>query len=733
VAAQGEIIVTAQRREESILKVPISITAYSTEQMDKQGIRGIRDLSRLTPSLTFTRTAGVSGNNGTNIAIRGISSDVGAATTAIYIDDTPIQIRSIGYFGGNPYPRIFDLDRVEVLRGPQGTLFGASAEGGAVRFITDAPSFSKTSVYGRSEISSTEHGALSYEGGASLSTPLADNLAVRVSGWYRRDGGYIDRVNPATGALVAPDINSQNTYVGRITAAWQPLPDLTITPAFYYQKVKSNGRDQFWEGYGKQSDQNYATGIYNSEPGYDRFYMPSLKMQYNMGSISVISNTSYFVRDEYHALDYSTFLSQLRTGSAFGVYNNRDLSNAMATQNMGQRVFTQEARVQSYSPDSLVDWVAGVYYSRAIQTYQNLSGSGLIPGVLSRGVTQYQGRYNIFDSLHARDEQIAGFANVDIKPLAGLKITFGGRVTSAIFQYNEILDGPTYANVRQYPNGYQKETAFTPKAGISYDIDHNNMVYASASKGFRPGGAQSPVDPTFCGTDLTSLGLTGSPTQYKSDSLWSYEAGTKNKLFGGKVMLDVNAYVTKWKNIQQSIRLPTCSFSFVTNLGGATSKGTDISVSVTPIKGLTLGGNVGYNDTTLDEAVVGGNGLVIRAKGTRIGGPKWSGSVYGQGDFPIDERVTGYARADLSFASSGTYTPLGNYGYDPDLYGSPAYTYLSLRAGLRFSPVDVSLFVDNVTNASPALSRGDDTVGGTLRYVETYRPRTIGLTGTIRY
>lgn len=192
---QGEIVVTAQRRAENILKVPISITSFSPEQIDKQGIRQIEDLSRLAPSLVFSRTAGVSGNNGTNISIRGIASDVGSATTAIYVDDTPIQIRSIGYFSGNPYPRVFDLERVEVLRGPQGTLFGASAEGGAVRFITPQPSFTKFGVYGRAELSSTENGAPSYEAGIAIGGPVSDTLAVRASAWYRHDGGYIDRIN----------------------------------------------------------------------------------------------------------------------------------------------------------------------------------------------------------------------------------------------------------------------------------------------------------------------------------------------------------------------------------------------------------------------------------------------------------------------------------------------------------------------------------------------------------
>ncbi|HWI86472.1 MAG TPA: TonB-dependent receptor plug domain-containing protein, partial [Sphingomonas sp.] len=229
----GDIVVTAQRREEGASKVPISIATYSQAQMDRQGIRKIDDIARLTPALTFNNTAGVNANNGTNIAIRGVASEVGSATTAVYIDDTPIQIRNIGYLGGNPYPRVFDLERVEILRGPQGTLFGASAEGGAVRFISAQPRFDTTSIYARIEGSTIDRGSQNYEGGVAVGGPLAGNFAVRASGWIRKDGGYIDQVTPQTETVVAHDVNSQRTYVGKVAVSWRPVPELTITPAVY--------------------------------------------------------------------------------------------------------------------------------------------------------------------------------------------------------------------------------------------------------------------------------------------------------------------------------------------------------------------------------------------------------------------------------------------------------------------------------------------------------------------
>jgi iron complex outermembrane recepter protein len=170
--ALQEVTVTATRRAEDINRVPINVTAYTPEQMDQQGVRDFDDISRLTPDLQFTHTSGAAGNNSSNIAIRGVFSDVGAATTGIYIDDTPIQMRNVGYWNANAFPQIFDLERVEVLRGPQGTLFGAGAEGGAVRFILPEPGLKSYSSYLRSEVGSTVSGAPSYELGAATGGPI---------------------------------------------------------------------------------------------------------------------------------------------------------------------------------------------------------------------------------------------------------------------------------------------------------------------------------------------------------------------------------------------------------------------------------------------------------------------------------------------------------------------------------------------------------------------------------
>src|SRR5579859_5625902 len=222
-----EIIVTATRRPEEISKVPVNITAYTPEQMDDQGVRQIDDIARLTPDLQFTHTSGAAGNNSSNISIRGVFSDVGAATTGIYIDDTPIQMRNVGYWNANAFPKIFDLERVEVLRGPQGTLFGAGAEGGAVRFITPEPGLKDQSGYVRAELADTLSGAPSYEIGGALGGPIVeDKLGFRVSAWGRTDGGWIDRVSPDTGQTVESNSNRENSIVVRGALTAKPIDAL---------------------------------------------------------------------------------------------------------------------------------------------------------------------------------------------------------------------------------------------------------------------------------------------------------------------------------------------------------------------------------------------------------------------------------------------------------------------------------------------------------------------------
>src|ERR1700683_2861567 len=217
-----DIVVTATRHEEALSKVPISISAFTQESMDVKGIKDFQDVVRFTPGVQ------IDANQTNQISIRGIASSGGAGTTGIYIDDTPIQMRAMGFNPDDALPKTCALDRVEVLRGPQGTLFGAGSEGGAVLYITPQPSLTDFSAYARTELSFTEGGAPSYEAGYAAGGPLIeDKLGGRASLWSRRDGGWIDRIDPTTLATVQSNTNYDNTMVAKLAATLTPADSVT--------------------------------------------------------------------------------------------------------------------------------------------------------------------------------------------------------------------------------------------------------------------------------------------------------------------------------------------------------------------------------------------------------------------------------------------------------------------------------------------------------------------------
>ncbi len=282
-----EIVVTATRHEESLSKVPLSVTALNQESLDLRGVKDFNDVARFTPGVNVD-------NSGTNnISIRGIASTGGAGTTGIYIDDTPIQIRALAFNPDDALPKSFDVDRVEVLRGPQGTLFGAGSEGGTVRFITAQPSLTKTSAYSREEVSYTQGGSPSYEAGGAFGTPVIDGtLGVRATVWYRRDGGWIDRIDPTTQALQEKNSNYDETTLIRLAAVWAPADNWTVTPSIYYQDRFRNDVESYWPLYSNTGSDHYVNADPTQRTDPDTFYLPALKIEGDLGSTKLISNTS---------------------------------------------------------------------------------------------------------------------------------------------------------------------------------------------------------------------------------------------------------------------------------------------------------------------------------------------------------------------------------------------------------------------------------------------------------
>lgn len=814
-----EIVVTATRQSEVLSKVPISIEAFSAKRLDQQGVRSIDDIARLTPGVTFGR--GDTRNSGAaQISIRGVSSGAGASTTGIYIDDTPIQSRNFGYSSYSVFPNIFDLERVEVLRGPQGTLFGAGAEGGAVRFITPTPSLKNYSVYGRGEVGVTEGGGTSWELGLAVGGPIIeDKLAFRVSGWHRRDGGYVDRIQydrpaggpiylstcfvtpsscpvtagiiqslsgvpgvgallvqansnyfksqfpgvtpggyaqPTTGKIVEKDANYQDVDVLRGALLFTPTENFTLNASIYYQNIYNNDSSTYWVNLSNPSANQFGQGNNKAQPSHDRFYLPSLKAELDLGPVRLVSSTSYFNRKQSSVSDYTTFEHSLYYGS----YLSQPTDYHPSYQFNDQENISEEFRIESTDPTSRLNWVAGVFYTKnkqvAKQFVATLSTPVSFPaggcpaftvapfcyGPLQAGGADAPMAGAVFgDALDpgtVRETQLAGFAQADFKVTEKLKLTAGVRVAQADVDIYFNNYGPIVGATPVIASAKQKETPVTPKFGISYQATNDTLLYASAAKGYRTGGGNPEIG-AGCRLPLAANGF----GTYKSDSLWSYEVGAKSKLFNRRLQVAGSAYYIDWSNIQQNIAL-SCGFQFVINAGSATSKGFDLNANLSVTNHFQLSGAVGYTYAKFNSDVVNPASPTsnLVTAGDRIPGSPWTVTVGGTYDFPILEN-DGYLRADYQFLSAapagiGSQNPRNGGSFNPLIPPPPATELVNVRAGIRIKQFDLSVFANNLFNVHPqlGLSQSISVFSGnnpSLFQGATLRPRTFGITLVGRY
>src|SRR5260221_5662044 len=630
-----EVIVTATRREESLSKVPLSVTAITQEGLDLRGIKDIEDVARFTTGIKVA-------NSGTNnIAIRGIASSGGAGTTGIYIDDTPIQMRALAFDPDEALPKSFDIERVEVLRGPQGTLFGAGSMGGTVRYITTPPSLHKSSVYSRSEISFTQGGDPSYEAGIGAGGPLVEGtFGARITAWYRKDGGWIDRINPDTLALEDRRVNHAETALLRLAAVWAPSDRWTLTPSVYYQEVKKHDVSNYWPMYSDPSSHHFVSANPTQLYSPDKLYLPSLKIEADFSSFHLISSTSYYHRDNTTGYDgtlynlgfYQQFFAfalpqELLDGTGVHLnypgYNPAGIPGALgyrapATVDNQQRNFTQEIRLQSLDANAKWVWTTGLFYSLNKQEYLeqihdpnlgeflqaiytgtgNSLGAGATPNdyILDYFGFGYDPAYptdSYFLLTHAKDEQLAWLGDGSYRLTDRVKLTVGARYAHMTFSFDSVTAGPQIYDVTTARNSSKTENAFTPKVGVSFQADSDNMYYATYAKGFRPGGGNNPVPYVACQSDFDSFGITHEPPTFDSDSVNSFEVGAKNN-FNNRVKIASSVYYIRWNNIQQTVVPPVCQISFIANLGEAIAKGADVQAGIALTNGFTVNLPAGY-------------------------------------------------------------------------------------------------------------------------------------------
>ena len=753
-----EIVVTATRRAETILDVPISMAAYTQESLDQKGVRSIEDLARITPGLSIMQ--GFSGIK--YISIRGVESRWGATTTGVYIDEIPVQVRSLSV-STNFYPALFDLERVEVLRGPQGTLFGAGAMGGAVRFILAKPGLTEYSASARTEVGFTEGGDWSREVGGAIGGPIVENkIGFRASAYHRHDGGYIDRV-PFHANRGAPeeDSNSRDVMVGNASLSFEPTEDITITPAVFYQKVDRDDTEQFWTwkaGSTREPLPYFTSAEGVASWGRDKTVLYSLNAEYDPGGVSLISNTSYMDREVVSRDDGTAFIldvygpALLRPDGMGGV--RRTLfsdqfpdGGERSTINlwMTQRSFTQELRLQS-NPDakSKLRYVLGLYYQDLRQTVRERD-SAVVPDVFSPNVIAPlfglpvgtpialapDGAFSVaFDG--TRDEQYAAFANLDYQLTDRLTVSAGARISRMEFDF---VGTSEFVGIPDSASGRAEETPVTPKFGIEYQPSESWLIYASAAEGFRPGGANRLVGEGTCVSELEALGMSQVPASYQPDSVWSYELGAKGR-FGRAVTISTSVFNVDWSDRQQLRTLLPCGSVFIDNLGDARSRGFDAQITLNPLAGLTFDLGVGYQDTTFQDtlyaAVATNPKPIISRKGDRLATP-WVANFAADYETSLGSgELLGYGHVQYDFKSDWEASNPGNQGYNPATAPQDDQHFVSARAGVRKGAVDVSLFVNNLLDSRDIVGRLNFAPSERL-LIQTFRPRTWGLTANYRF
>jgi outer membrane receptor protein involved in Fe transport len=804
-----EVTVTATRREENLSRVPISVSALTQEALDARGIKDFSDAARFTPGVSFD-------NSGTNdISIRGIASTGGAGTTGIYIDDTPIQMRALAFSPDEALPKSFDIDRIEVLRGPQGTLFGAGSEGGTVRYITTQPSLTRTSIYSRAEVATTQGGDLSYEAGLAAGGPLIDHtLGARLTVWYRRDGGWIDHADPYTFA-VEKNANHEESALVRLAFLWAPSDNWSITPSIYYQDRKRHNISNYWPLYSDPGNNHFVSADPNERNSPDTFYLPALKIEGDLGSVRLISNTSFFHRENqtgyegtlYNLGYYQTqnaapiFFFPWQPGVSFPLLDGNGLHvpnglqyRSPSTIDNGQENLTQEIRLQSTDPNARLVWTTGIFANDNRQTYleqiHDPMLNDLTTAVLGLPYTQvfctfdasgncvqpwpYDPQYPndaYFLRTNSKDTQIAVFGELTYALTEELKATVGARYSHMKYSFDTLTGGPQLYAPTRPGNGDITENAFTPRLSLQYQMDPNDMFYASYAKGFRPGGANNPIPAAACPTDFANFGIDhvgtdpgGTQGTFSSDSVKSYEIGAKNN-FNNRVRIATSIYYIQWNNIQQLVVPPVCQISFIANTGHATVKGADIQADYLATDKFTVEMALGYTQARYTQdfrfnqpcppggtppacaadarpLVADGNAIVGQSSETGGGQPSAPFTAV----LGLEYHFNLFAH-DTFLRFDGTYEAHAKWptaGLDPNTsqyqtvnYVLPSTTFVSLRGGMQLGAVSLQAFVDNLTD-SHKVTDYNWTINPLVQGVSqlerdyTFRPRTIGITAIFR-
>ena len=702
-----EVIVTAQKVAQSVIDVPLSISVLGTDDLEKTQSLNMQDYVKLVPGLQLTESQPGFGR----LILRGINTGGVAASVGVYVDETTFG-SSTGLANGAILAGdfdTFDVARIEVLRGPQGTVYGASSLGGVLKYVTNEPSTDGFSAKVRGSYESVDDGDASYSGAGMVNIPVSDSVALRASAFYRNVGGFIDSigtVDEATGLTsdVADNINGSTVTGGRASMLFEPSETFSLQLTAFVQDINNDASSSVDSDYetGETLYGNLTQSQFVPENADISYRVYNATMTWDLGFGDLTSATSYAESEQAFRQDITMLLSGLGAGL-----------ESYIEQTTGFDRITQEFRLASHENER-VDWLLGAYYNDENGLiYQNVHV--VEPGTLN-DLPVFLGE----GTIDSKYKEYAAFANLTIKFTPSFDLTLGGRYSSNDQDVVQNADGPLFGVAEPTViTSSSSEDVFTYSIAPKWKINDRMAIYARVAKGFRPGG------PNVIAPDA------GAPTTYDSDSTLNYEIGFKGDNEARTFAWDVTAFHIDWDDIQ--LLAVVNGIGINTNAGTAKSDGVEVSLGIYPTEQLKLSLSGAYTDATLtedaDPILVGGR------DGDHLPyTPKTSYTVGADYNWPMEGDRSAYLGAsyshldDVPAAFSAAY--VAQFG---DQRYFPAYDIVDLRAGWDFGKVSVELFGRNLTNDEGRTSDGaGNTPNGALA-TGVIRPRSYGLTVTAEF
>jgi outer membrane receptor protein involved in Fe transport len=737
---EGEIVVTALHRTTNIQDTPLAISAVGAQTLINQGITSSQDLARVAPSLVIRENT----NGGSRVIIRNIQS-AGEPTVGLYYDETALTGSSgvnNDAGGSTPEVRLFDIERVEVLRGPQGTLYGAGSMAGTVRLIFNKPDLNSFGGEVAGQITQVSHGEMGYNIQGALNLPIVkDILGIRIVGFKENAGGWLDN-----SILGLKNFNNNDAYGGRLLARYQPSAALTVDGLIVYQN--RDGFSNYWDykiytETGRRYDQAIDTG----SAQHDRLQLYSGTINWETDFATLTAVGAYSKRNLTSRFNYSLYLARASHRSPTGpgclgyfgiprapgascnaaqqaeyVDYVDGLMPATTFQPQSTKTFNQEIRLAN--DRNRLKWTLGFYHSKRDNFVRSIVGrANPATGLLEDGFAVSLER-TVDDAL----EQFAGFGEFTFEVTDALSATAGLRY----FKYkkttiSEVLVGNFVLGTRPSPATTTRasEDGTILNFNINYKVTRDAMLYASASQGFRPGGVNQIIG---ISNDLATYAAA-----YRSDSLWNYEFGFKTAWLDRALILNGDIFQIDWDNIQVAASTNDGAFGFVTNAGKVRVRGAELEATVRPLPELTLRTSGSYTSAKLRGDQIGPPGVFIQGAG-RDGDnvpltPKWTGQASADYVFPISSTLEILAHADVSYLAS-SWTQFARNGVDPYLRRVPPMTLTGLRAGVQSSDGTWSAhaFVTNLFDVAGVVNKiGPGAQDPRVIHVVSVAPRTMGV------